>query len=110
MTENKKIHTCWELFGVECGSGWSWIVVGLLQAALDKGAYIIQVKEKYGGLRFYYTGGDDQLSELVEFAEGLSYKTCELCGAPGEHQYDGWWELTRCPEHSEGLSTTAPEI
>ena len=44
----------------------------------------IQVKEKFGGLRFYYSGGDDYIRGLVDMAESMSYKTCEVCGSPGK--------------------------
>jgi hypothetical protein len=40
----------------------------------------VQVKEKFGGLRFYYDGGDDRIKGLVSYAESLSYQVCEECG------------------------------
>ena len=49
-----------------------------------------QVKEKYGGLRFYMTCGTDEIFDLIEKAEALSYKTCEECGEPGEERNTGW--------------------
>ena len=49
-----------------------------------------QVKEKYGGLRFYMTCDTDEISNLVEEAEALSLKTCEECGKPGEKRSGGW--------------------
>ncbi len=49
-----------------------------------------QVKEKYGGLRFYMTCGTDEIFDLIEEAEALSYKTCEECGEPGEERNTGW--------------------
>ena len=49
-----------------------------------------QVKEKFGGLRFYMTHGTDEIFKLVNEAEALSYKTCEECGKPGEGRSDGW--------------------
>ena len=58
-----------------------------------------QVKEKYGGLRFYYSGGDEIIDAYVRFAEYLSERTCEVCGAPGK-QRDGGWIVTRCDEHA----------
>ena len=57
-----------------------------------------QVKEKYGGLRFYYSGGDDTINAYVTFAEYLSDRTCDVCGAPGK-QRDGSWIATRCDEN-----------
>ena len=49
-----------------------------------------QVKEKFGGLRFYMTIHSDEIYSLVEEAEGLSWKTCEECGEPGETRSGGW--------------------
>ena len=49
-----------------------------------------QVKEKYGGLRFYMTCDTDEIFNLIEKAEALSLKTCEECGQPGEEKGGGW--------------------
>ena len=49
-----------------------------------------QVKEKFGGLRFYMTCGTDEIFNLIDEAEELSYKTCEECGKPGEEKDTGW--------------------
>jgi len=49
-----------------------------------------QVKEKFGTLRFYYTGGDDYISGMVTMAEAMSGVTCEGCGNPGERKGGGW--------------------
>jgi hypothetical protein len=49
-----------------------------------------QVKEKFGTLRFYYTGGDDYISGMVSLAESMSGVTCEDCGNPGERKGGGW--------------------
>lgn len=62
-----------------------------------------QVKEKFGTLRFYYTGGDDYISGLVSMAESMSGCTCEECGAPGK-RLGGGWVTTLCKEHAEERS------
>jgi hypothetical protein len=49
-----------------------------------------QVKEKFGTLRFYYTGGDDYISGMVSLAESMSGVTCEGCGNVGERSGEGW--------------------
>ena len=49
-----------------------------------------QVKEKFGTLRFYYTGGDEYIAGLVSMAESMSAVTCETCGNPGEQTRGGW--------------------
>jgi hypothetical protein len=49
-----------------------------------------QVKEKYGGLRVYFSGGDDYVDGLVSMAEEYSYKVCEVCGNAGKPNKGGW--------------------
>jgi len=57
-----------------------------------------QVKEKFGGLRFYYDGGDDCIRGMASMAESMSYRTCEECGAPGKANSHGWIS-TLCDTH-----------
>ncbi len=59
-----------------------------------------QVKEKFGTLRFYYSGGDDYISGLASMAESMSAVTCEECGNPGK-TVGGGWLTTLCKEHAE---------
>lgn len=54
-----------------------------------------QVKEKYGGLRLYFSGGDDYVEGLVSMAEAMSYNVCEVCGNKGQPNKGGWIS-TRC--------------
>ena len=60
-----------------------------------------QVKEKFGGLRFYYSGGDDYIDGVVAMAESISYRTCEECGSPGTSTKSGWIRVL-CEEHKNG--------
>lgn len=57
-----------------------------------------QIKEKFGGLRFYYTGGDSYIDGLVDMAESWASHTCEECGAPGKSRSGGWIR-TLCDVH-----------
>jgi hypothetical protein len=57
-----------------------------------------QVKEKFGTLRFYYTGGDDYIRGMVTMAEAMSGVICEECGNPGETKGQGW-VVTLCETH-----------
>jgi len=66
-----------------------------------------QVKEKFGTLRFYYSGGDDYIRGLVSMAESMSGVTCETCGKPGT-QTPGGWIKTVCVEHG-GQDFDTPE-
>ncbi len=62
---------------------------------------VTQVKEKFGTLRFYYTGGGDRYVDgLVGMAEEMSSVTCETCGAPGKLRGRGWY-YTACDEHTK---------
>jgi hypothetical protein len=62
-----------------------------------------QVKEKFGTLRFYYSGGDDYISGMVSLAESLTGVTCEECGNVGERRGGGWIHTycTPCEEARE---------
>ncbi len=59
-----------------------------------------QVKEKFGGLRFYYTGGDDVVDGMVRMAESWAAQACEECGKPAHIRSEGWIR-TLCDEHEE---------
>lgn len=53
---------------------------------------IIQIKEKWGGLRWYDDGypGDSKIGDIVSHYEKLSFKTCLICGKPAEWMSKGW--------------------
>jgi hypothetical protein len=57
-----------------------------------------QIKEKFGGLRFYYSGGDDEISGMVRMAEAWADVACEECGAAGKRRSGGWIR-TLCDHH-----------
>jgi hypothetical protein len=55
----------------------------------------VQVKEKFGGLRFYVDNCDDYVRGVISMAETMSYKTCEECGSHGAKR-SGAWVRTLC--------------
>ena len=59
----------------------------------------VQVKEKFGTLSFYYSGGDKYTSGLIAMAEHMSGITCETCGSPGTLRGTGWIQ-TLCDAHA----------
>ena len=59
---------------------------------------VAQIKEKFGGLRFYYDGGDDTINGMVRMAEAWADASCEECGLPGKRR-DGGWIKTLCDRH-----------
>lgn len=105
---------CW---GITTGDGWYTLLDKLcasLQWSTDKNSYpqVIadQVKEKFGGLRFYYHTEEtekskayadseigkryprnlDYLDGMIDFACSMSYHICEECGNPGKCNKYGW--------------------
>ncbi len=64
---------------------------------------INQIKEKFGGLRIYYYGGDDIVTGIVEMAERHSLSTCENCGKPAECKSYGQLIKTLCSNCSSIL-------
>ena len=81
------------------GPGWAKLVRRLWEAK-PEGVTVTQVKEKYGGLRWYYDGEyEDTYSQLVSDTEEESYRTCETCGELGETApyRPGGWVRTLCP-------------
>jgi hypothetical protein len=100
---------CW---GFDCGDGWFNIVDQLcsnIQHHIDwknKKEKVVeqvvadQIKEKFGTLRFYYSGGDEHIAGLITMAESMSGVTCEDCGKPGKWRTGGWI-VTVCDEHAE---------
>jgi hypothetical protein len=100
---------CW---GFDCGDGWYNILnqlMGNIQHHIDwknrKGEVVPQVtldqvKEKFGTLRFYYSGGDDAIDGMVRMAESMSGVTCEECGSPGKRRGKGWI-YTACEAHTK---------
>ena len=59
---------------------------------------VAQIKEKFGGLRFYYDGGDDEISGMVRMAESWADIACEECGGIGQRRSGGWIR-TLCDLH-----------
>jgi len=70
-----------------------------VEAELEALPEIVQIKEKYGTLRFYVHNGSDRVYDLIDFAETMSETTCEVCGKPGEADHGSGWVKTHCIDH-----------
>lgn len=81
-------------WGICTGNGWYDILDELCAVLEENGIVAAQIKEKFGGLRFYTGGVPSEKWDIVEAAirkaESASYKTCENCGKPGELRGGGW--------------------
>ncbi|MCW6512851.1 hypothetical protein [Lichenifustis flavocetrariae] len=69
-----------------------------------------QIKEKFGGLRFYYRLAPEidrenptakAIRALVDEAESKSLHTCDTCGSAGLLREGSGWYATRCDEHAD---------
>lgn len=76
------------------GKGWRPIVAKAIAEIEAKGGTILQVKEKFGGLRLYCQG-PDEVHEIANTAEFKCMGVCENCGAPGKAR-DVDWIKTLC--------------
>lgn len=55
-----------------------------------------QMKEKFGGLRFYVEGGDDHTDGMIYMAEHLCDNTCQDCGAEEDLGMTSGWISVLC--------------
>jgi hypothetical protein len=87
------------------GSGWNLIIKNLIQDLIKLGwnKEVIQVKEKFGGLRFYINEGTDEIHQRIGEAELESMKTCEITGKLGKLRTDIGWYRTLCDEEYERI-------
>lgn len=85
---------CLSMFGIETGDGWYGAIDRLASELepliTDDSYFAVQVKEKWGGLRFYMSYQTDAMTKLIDRAESEAYETCERCGKPGKPNGDGW--------------------
>lgn len=95
-----KTAMCW---GFDCGDGWYDIIdIVCLMLSQDPThqPVVTQVKEKFGTLRFYVSSATDEQYNYISFAETMSGRICEECGAPGKLYGDGWLK-TLCSVHAK---------
>lgn len=91
---------CW---GICTGNGWYWLLDNLcncIQNYIDNNnkeqVEVVQVKEKFGSLRFYVNGADDTIYGMIWLAEGMSYNICETCGSTTDIIHTSGWIKTTC--------------
>lgn len=105
---NSHAESCMS-YGFECDDGWFDLIDALcrrIQNYVDwksstlTGAEIkqlqpvaLQVKQKFGGLRFYIEGGDSHIDGMISMAESMSFRLCESCGNSGTKRSGGWIQV-----------------
>ncbi len=96
-------------FGFEVGSGWykllcevSLKLEELIEAYIEENPddpnrpKAVQVKEKFGTLRFYMDKSTEEMHKFILKGEEVSGHICEECGEPGTTKKAGTWMFTRC--------------
>ena len=81
----------------DVGPGWLPLIEVLDKqlTVLDPYYDIVQIKEKFGGLRYYIATSEGcanagRMYAIIDTIESLSFRICEDCGRPGEIRKGGW--------------------
>ena len=93
----------------DCDDGWFKLLYQIskdIQRVIDnqpdellKDFAVLQVKEKFGELRFYVGSFNQEIGDLIKKAEEMSGQLCEICGKKGSMSVKGGWYKTVCPYH-----------
>ena len=91
-----------ECFDFWINKGWEPLVEKLIDmvVAVKPDIKIVQIKEKFGALRFYVDSANEDVHYLIECAEQASERTCEVCGKEGKIVGKRWLQCL-CPEHGD---------
>jgi hypothetical protein len=87
-------------WGITCDDGWYPLLDKLCASItthdrrkdINNKTQAAQVKEKFGGLRFYVDNGDASVHGMISLAESMSYSICEICSRPGRLRKYGWFK------------------
>jgi hypothetical protein len=94
----------------DCGIGWSDIIRDLsikIEEILNRNPDLqeicaLQVKEKYGKLRFYLSDETEEIMDLVSETEAQSSQVCENCGMYGKIR-NMRWLMVKCDKCFEEI-------
>jgi len=99
-----------EDFYFECNDGWFNLIYDLsekinklmtnVKGEARTWIEVVQVKEKFGTMRFYMSTGTEEIFEVIDEAEKESAHICEMCGNPGTTRCNGWF-VTLCNDCNE---------
>lgn len=101
------IHESCMPWGFEVSDGWFDLIYQLSKdlMAISKKVRAVQVKEKFGGLRFYFSysghvskATDEKVLNLIGKAEDESFAICESCGSRKNVKQTPGWVITLCGE------------
>ena len=95
-------------FYFECNEGWFDLIYALskrlevhilnIPKRNQHFTKAVQVKEKFGAMRFYMSSGTEEMLDLINKAEKKSTKVCEACGKSGKVIWSNGWATTLCSD------------
>lgn len=96
---------------VDVDEGWYQIVLDCDRelTQIDPGYQIAQIKQKFGGLRYYFQPSlshtQKDMDDVVTKYEAVAAVTCEATGNPGVlMKSEGGWVRTLDPEYASSAS------
>jgi ribosomal protein L37E len=88
---------------IDCDEGWFdliWKLCEDIDEIVKREGWtdfsVDQIKEKFGGLRFYINGANKEIFDLINEAEAKSFNICERCGKKGVAYVSYGWVKTLC--------------
>ncbi len=91
-----------KLFDFSPPPGWVELVWSLSEQLVSHDVQVVQVKEKFGGLRVYLDIEKMSAAPLLRTAEAVSGTMCQECGKAAQLAMRGHLIGTWCPEHMGG--------
>lgn len=93
---------------IDAGYGWAELINKCHEklVSFDPTYKVVQVKEKFGGLRYYFNPSNPvhtrAMHDMISQFERNSYSVCEVCGenAKLRKTIESSWFKTLCEEHS----------
>ncbi len=87
---------------IDCEPGWHAIIaaIDVELSKIDPDYTIQQIKEKFGGLRYYFNTKTEHwrvMNDVVARYEQVAWSTCEISGEPGVLMVKQGWYRTLSP-------------
>lgn len=94
--------------GFDVGDGWFRLIDVVSSIIVERSAEVgldpvaTQIKEKFGTLRLYVQGlqNDEYLEGCIAMASAVSAQVCQVCGGNGLLRIAGWYRVL-CEEHED---------
>lgn len=72
-------------------------IISLMPQDKQLNYYVVQLKEKFHGLRYYMSASTPEINELISAAEDESYLICYGCSGKIEEDFKkANWTITHC--------------